>query len=291
MNLDDNDVLWSSFGPAGVEGWFDTKIWDKTHDEKQAQGWSAFVLDNNGNGKRDAYTEPNQPIDPTKDHRHQRARSTATRRRPTARSGERSRACRAALVRFDPRIASARHGALRVLRGAVEQPEGVRRGLRAARHGRRQQGRRLDGAVERSARELRPPQVQGPAERPDARRDSTARKAGRCMPRRDRTTRAPSIQRAPIRSYYDFVDQFDMLGVGKDVPIATGNESEALLALVDGKFLTLRVPYPMGFFAKGMDGRIDNPNARLEGQGDLHDATRRARRSTLKAARATRASW
>ena len=69
VNFDDNDVLWSSFGPAGVEGWFDTKIWDKTHDEKQAQGWSAFVLDNNGNGKRDAYTEPNQPADPTKDQR------------------------------------------------------------------------------------------------------------------------------------------------------------------------------------------------------------------------------
>ncbi len=70
--------------------------------------------------------------------------------------------------------------------------------------------------------------------------------------------------------YYDFVDQFNMLGVGKDVPIATGNESEALLALVDGKFLTLRVPYPMGFFAKGMDGRIDDPNAGWKGKGDLH---------------------
>jgi len=69
VNLDDNDVLWSSFGPTGVEGWFDTRIWDKTHDEKQAQGWSAFVLDYNGNGKRDAYTEPNQPADPTKDKR------------------------------------------------------------------------------------------------------------------------------------------------------------------------------------------------------------------------------
>ena len=40
VNFDDNDVLWSSFGPAGVEGWFDTRIWDKTHDEKQAQGWT-----------------------------------------------------------------------------------------------------------------------------------------------------------------------------------------------------------------------------------------------------------
>src|SRR5437763_2497317 len=69
VNFDDNDVLWSSFGPAGVEGWFDVKVWDKTHDEQQAQGWSAFVTDFNGNGQRDAYTEPNQPSDPTKDKR------------------------------------------------------------------------------------------------------------------------------------------------------------------------------------------------------------------------------
>jgi hypothetical protein len=66
--------------------------------------------------------------------------------------------------------------------------------------------------------------------------------------------------------YYDFVDQFDMLGLGKDVPIATGNESEALLALVNGRFVTLRVPYPQGFFAKGMDGRIDNPNGGWKGK-------------------------
>ena len=38
MNFDDNDVLWSSFGPAGIEGWFDTRIWDKTHDEKTGAG-------------------------------------------------------------------------------------------------------------------------------------------------------------------------------------------------------------------------------------------------------------
>src|SRR4029078_4315738 len=31
--------------------------------------WTALILDSNGNGKRDDYTEPNPPIDPTKDHR------------------------------------------------------------------------------------------------------------------------------------------------------------------------------------------------------------------------------
>ncbi|MBR0801804.1 hypothetical protein JQ615_41455 [Bradyrhizobium jicamae] len=30
-------------------------------------------------------------------------------------------------------------------------------------------------------------------------------------------------------------------------------------ALVDGRIVELRVPYPMGFFAKQIDGRIDDP--------------------------------
>jgi hypothetical protein len=68
-------------------------------------------------------------------------------------------------------------------------------------------------------------------------------------------------------AYYNFVDRFDMLGLGRNVPLATGNESESLLALVDGKFMTFRVPYPMGFYAKGMDGRIDDANAGWKGKG------------------------
>jgi hypothetical protein len=68
-------------------------------------------------------------------------------------------------------------------------------------------------------------------------------------------------------AYYDFVDRFDMLGLGKDVPLATGNLSEGLLALVDGKFMTFRMPYPMGFYAKGIDGRIDDAKAGWKGKG------------------------
>ena len=58
-----------------------------------------------------------------------------------------------------------------------------------------------------------------------------------------------------------------MLGMGKNVSLATGNGSEALLALIDGKFLTFRVPYPMGFYAKGLDGRIDDPKTGWKGKG------------------------
>ena len=67
--------------------------------------------------------------------------------------------------------------------------------------------------------------------------------------------------------YYDWVDQFDTLGLGKNVPIVTGNGSDSLMALVNGKFVVLRVPYPLGFFAKGMDGRFDDAKAGWKGKG------------------------
>jgi hypothetical protein len=67
-------------------------------------------------------------------------------------------------------------------------------------------------------------------------------------------------------SYYTWVDQFDTFGLGKNVPIATGNMSDSLEAFADGKFVTLRVPYPMGFHAKGLDGRIDDATMGWKGR-------------------------
>ena len=44
-------------------------MFDETQDEMKSQGWTALIRDANGNGRRDAYVEPNQPLDPTKDQR------------------------------------------------------------------------------------------------------------------------------------------------------------------------------------------------------------------------------
>ena len=44
-------------------------MFDETGDEAKSQGWTALIMDTNGNGKRDAYVEPDQPVDPTKDKR------------------------------------------------------------------------------------------------------------------------------------------------------------------------------------------------------------------------------
>jgi hypothetical protein len=49
--------------------------------------------------------------------------------------------------------------------------------------------------------------------------------------------------------------------------MSTGNLNDGLIAFQDGKMITLRVPYPMGFYAKGFDGRIDDPSAGWKGRG------------------------
>ena len=68
-------------------------------------------------------------------------------------------------------------------------------------------------------------------------------------------------------SYYTWVDQHDTLGLGANVPIATGNLFDGVHVYFRGSFLTLRIPYPLGFYAKGIDGRIDDPTAGWKGRG------------------------
>ncbi len=69
--------------------------------------------------------------------------------------------------------------------------------------------------------------------------------------------------------YYNWVDQFNTLGLGENIPIVTGTSSDSLQAFnpTTKKWTIMRVPYPMGFFSRGMDGRIDNPNAGWKGRG------------------------
>ena len=70
FGYDANDTIWASSG-GGVPavGWLNTKLFNETGDVVKAQGWSALILDTNGDGKRGEYTEPNQPLDPNKDRR------------------------------------------------------------------------------------------------------------------------------------------------------------------------------------------------------------------------------
>ena len=87
-------------------------------------------------------------------------------------------------------------------------------------------------------------------------------------------TPGPNIQNTdpPLRAdyhYYNWVDQHNTLGLGNNIPIANGSNSDALLALMPdtGEWVVLRVPYPQGFFSRGLDGRIDDPDGGWKGRG------------------------
>ena len=69
-------------------------------------------------------------------------------------------------------------------------------------------------------------------------------------------------------SYYlNWVDWHNTGGFGDNVPMLVGSGSDSLMALVNGKWVVMRVPYPMGFHPRGMDGRIDDPKAGWKGRG------------------------
>jgi hypothetical protein len=265
VNFDENDVLWSSFGPTGVEGWFDTNVWDETQDEQLAQGWTPFVVDYNGNGTRDAYTEPNAPADPTMDKR--------------------------LAIQFygdSPALDGSIWGSVRGMPGAlgrmvpgdnpsetalVELYEVPWDNPNAPEQGFGPRGMDVDsdsvvwtvlssGHLSSFDRRKCTGALNGP----------TA--TGQHCPEGWTLHALPgpnykgAVDTASAESaYYNFVDRFDMLGLGTEVSLVTGNLSEGLLALVDDNFLTLRVPYPSGFFAKGIDGRIDDASTGWKGKG------------------------
>jgi hypothetical protein len=274
VNFDDNDVLWSSFGPAGVEGWFDVKKWDQTHDEKASQGWTAFVLDTNGNGKRDAYTEPNQPIDPTKDHR---LNFTFYGDSPAP-----DGSVWGTVQGFPGGLGHVIPGAHPPETALTEFFEVPFNNPKASAQGFAPRGMDVDskgvvwtvlssGQLASFDRSKCKGELKGP--------NATGQQCPEGWTLH--TLPGPNYKNAEDNAsadsaYYDFVDRFDMLGVGKDVPIATGNLSEGLLALINGKFVTFRVPYPMGYFAKGLDGRIDSTSGGWKGKGIFTAVSTRA---------------
>ena len=85
-------------------------------------------------------------------------------------------------------------------------------------------------------------------------------------------TAGPNLKGTDINAdfhYYNWVDQFNTSGFGENTPIATGSGSDSLLVLKPGtkEWVVLRVPYPLGFYSRGLDGRIDDPKGGWKGRG------------------------
>jgi hypothetical protein len=263
---DPNRTLWTSTGGGGeVVGWLNTKMFDATGDEVKSQGWTAFILDTNGNGKRDEYVEPGQPIDPAKDKRIVAGFYGVI---PSPADGS----VWGTVLGFPGAIGRLNPGTNPPATTLAEIYEAPWNNPKAPVEGFSPRGLDIDrnGVVwtvlasgHLASFDRRKCQVlNGP----------TA--TGQHCPEGWTLYPVPGPQFQGVTEsgsaeapYYDWVDQFDTFGLGKNVPIAMGNENDALLALVNGKFVILRVPYPMGFYAKGVDGRIDDPKAGWKGKG------------------------
>jgi hypothetical protein len=264
---DASSTLWMS-GGGPVVGWFNTKLWDQTGDEEKAQGWTALVLDINGNGRRDEYVEPNAPAEPGKDKRIATGQYGSVYALAPAPDGSvwgTTFGFPGAVIRLSPG-SNPPHTALTEIfelpmrdgkpmegfspRGGDVDRNGVYWAALASGH--------MASFDRRKCR--------GPLNGPTA--------TGQHCPEGWTFYAEPLPQFGNVTSpgssegsYYTWVDQFNTLGLGANVPINTGNQSEGLLVLKDGKWVVLRVPYPMGFYTKWLDGRIDDPDAGWKGRG------------------------
>ena len=240
-----------------MAGWINTRRFDQTGDAAASQGWSPFILDTNGNGRRDDYVEPNQPTDAAKDKRINPG-SGPYAVMPSPVDGSiwytvGVFAGTAGFLRFDPKT-----GLSEVfhvpkpgfgIRGGDIDKNGVLWGSLSSGHlgsfDRRKCKAPLNGA--KATGDHCPEgwtfhKYPGPGF--DGFEDTSAE-----------------------ASYYTWVDQHNTFGLGENVPMSTANLNDGLVAFKDGRMIMLRVPYPMGFYAKGFDGRIDDPAAGWKGRG------------------------
>jgi hypothetical protein len=254
---DANRTLWTS-GGGQVVGWLNTKMFDETHDEVKSQGWTALVMDTNGNGKRDAYVEPNQPVDPTKDKRFGSA-FYAVAPAPDGSIWGSVLGYPGAVVRLNPGSNPPETALAEVYeppfpgyspRGGDVDRNGVYWTALASGHMASFDRRKCKGP-------LNGPKATG----------QHCPEGWTLYPEPLPQLRGVTDAGSAEASYYTWVDWHNSLGLGDNVPIDTGNASEGLLVLKDGKWVVLRVPYPIGFYTKWMDGRIDDPNGGWKGRG------------------------
>ena len=264
-----DDKLWFSQGMpmSGVVGWLDVKKFDATGDAMKSQGWTPVVVNTSGTGKREAFVDPDKPIEPGKD---KWVKAGFYGVMPSVKGdviwgqamgpGFTRIAQPALLIRMIPG-SDPTHTAMSEIfqsppgtygsRGVDVDSKGVAWTVLSS------------GQLASFDRSKCKEKLEGP----------NAATGAQCF---EGWTlyRMPGPQFKGVNdpqgsanhAYYIWVDVHNTLGLGNDVPVAMANGSESLLALVNGKFVDLRIPYPLGFFAKNVDGRIDDPKAGWKGR-------------------------
>jgi hypothetical protein len=257
FGYDANDTLWTS-GGGQVLGWLDTKTFLETGDAARAQGWTAFVLDTNGNGRRDDYVEPGGAPDATKDTRITNGFYAVM---PSPVDGSvwgTNLGNPGAVIRVDP--------------GAHPPATAITEIYRPPLPGFGVRGGDIDrngvvwvslGSGHLGSFDRR--KCKGPLNGPTATGDHCPE--GWTFHQYPGPGFEGLGDNSAESSYYTWVDQHNTFGLGENVPMSTGNLNDGLIAYANGRMVVLRVPYPLGFYSKGFDGRIDDPGAGWKGRG------------------------
>ena len=68
--------------------------------------------------------------------------------------------------------------------------------------------------------------------------------------------------------YFNWTDSRNIMQLGQNTPFLTGSDSDSLIGLnpATNKWTYFTIPYPLGFYARGMDGRVDDANAGWKGR-------------------------
>jgi hypothetical protein len=255
FGYDADNTLWFS-GSGPVAGWVNTRIWDETGDTVKAQGWAPYVLDTNGNGKVDEYTEPGAPLAEGKDARVAGSGPYAVMPHPTDGSvwyAVNVFAGTPGFMRFDPKTKLSEFYAIPKegigVRGGDIDKNGVLWGSGS-------NGALISFDRSKCKNPLNGPKATG--------NHCTEGFAFHKYP-------GPGFEgfenTSAEASYYTWVDHHNTVGLGENIPISTANLNDGFVAFKDGQMVMLRIPYPLGFFAKGLDGRIDDPNGGWKGRG------------------------
>jgi len=255
---DADRTLWLSQGgpQSGVVGWVKTKKFLETGDSKASQGWTQIWVDTNGNGVRDdkdtRLTAAFYGIMPSTLDDSVWCQSMGTGFARMDQPG------------FVMRIVPGPNPAETALTEVFVPPEGAwsPRGLDMD----------LNGVVWT-------PLASGHIASFDRRKckrpqNGPEAATGKLCPEGWTLFKMPGPQFKGLdesgsanNAYYLWVDRYNTLGLGKNVPIASANGGEALMAVVGGRIVNIRVPYPLGFFTKLVDGRVDDPKAGWKGKG------------------------
>jgi hypothetical protein len=249
LQFDDKGVLWVN-GDSNVVGWLDTKVFDPAKPEtlEKAMGWSEGKVDSDGDGVADLpiigfrYSIIPNPV----------AGDVWVAIPPGSYGKFPTYGDRGYLTRYDPKTDT--HEAYK-----PPAPASGARGIDVDSKGMIWAGMAGSGHLARF----------------DHSRCKQTWGAGDQCPEGWTLweTPGPRFEGAPGKGtnfhYYTWVDQFDTLGLGKDTVVLNGTNSDSLIAFQPEteKFTVIRIPYPLITFTRGVDGRIDNPEAGWKGRG------------------------